>query len=116
LKADRLSEQVDYQSVSRIAGSLALNEEMVQYKGDTFEKFFINAYLAMNFLALGDFDSALVEARRINQKYLKFRAEEAKSFQQKVLVKLTKIKNLLICKDANFLKKRFIKLCLQKKV
>lgn len=82
LAADRLSEQVDYHSVTAVSGSLLLSEEMVQYKGDTFEKFFINAYLAMNFLALGDFDSALVEARRINQKYLKFRAEEAKSFQQ----------------------------------
>ncbi len=81
LKADRLSEQVDYQSVSRIAGSLALNEEMVQYKGDTFEKIFINGYLAMNFLELGQLDDALVEARRINQKFLKYRADEKKSFE-----------------------------------
>lgn len=81
MKADRLAEQVDYQSISRIAGSLALNEEMVQYKGDTFEKIFINAYLAMNFLEQGKLDSALVEARRINEKYLKYRADEKKSFE-----------------------------------
>ena len=80
LKAERLSEAVDYQSVSRIAGSLALNEEMVQYKGDTFEKVFINAFLAMNFLEMGDLDSALVEARRINEKYQKYRADEEKSY------------------------------------
>lgn len=81
LKADRLTELVDYQSVSRIAGSLALNEEMVQYKGDTFEKMFINAYLAMNFLQMGQLDEALVEARRINEKYLKFRSDEKKKFE-----------------------------------
>ncbi|MEK2643856.1 COG3014 family protein [Bdellovibrio sp. BCCA] len=81
LKADRLAEMVDYQSVSRIAGSLALNEEMVQYKGDTFEKIFINAYLAMNFLEMGQLDDALVEARRINEKYLKYRADEKKAFE-----------------------------------
>lgn len=81
LKADRLADQVDYQSISRIAGSLALNEEMVQYKGDTFEKIFINAYLAMNFLEMGQLDDALVEARRINEKYLKYRAEEKKKFE-----------------------------------
>lgn len=81
LKADRLAEMVDYQSISRIAGSLALNEEMVQYKGDTFEKIFINAYLAMNFLELGQLDDALVEARRINEKYLKYRADEKKAFE-----------------------------------
>lgn len=81
LKADRLADQVDYQSISRIAGSLALNEEMVQYKGDTFEKIFINAYLAMNFLEIGQLDDALVEARRINEKYLKYRADEKKNFE-----------------------------------
>ncbi|MGZ3781554.1 MAG: COG3014 family protein [Pseudobdellovibrionaceae bacterium] len=81
MRADRLAEQIDYQSISRIAGSLALNEEMVQYKGDTFEKIFINAYLAMNFLEMGQLDDALVEARRINEKYLKYRADEKKSFE-----------------------------------
>ncbi|WP_413583172.1 COG3014 family protein [Bdellovibrio sp. HCB288] len=81
LRADRLSEQVDYQSVSRVAGSLALSQEMVQYKGDTFEKIFINAYLAMNFLEIGKLDDALVEARRINEKYQKYRQEEKQKFE-----------------------------------
>lgn len=81
LKADKLAEQIDYQSISRVAGSLALNEEMVQYKGDTFERIFINAYLAMNFLQMGQLDEALVEARRINEKYLKYRADEKKHFE-----------------------------------
>lgn len=81
MRADRLAEEVDYQSVSRIAGSLALNQEMIQYKGDTFEKIFINAYLAMNFLSEGKQDEALVEARRINEKYLKYRADEKKDFE-----------------------------------
>lgn len=81
LKADRLADLVDYQSISRQTGSLLLNEEMVQYKGDTFEKIFINAYLAMNYLQLGMLDDALVEARRINEKYLKYRQEEKKFFE-----------------------------------
>lgn len=82
LRADRLSEEVDYQSVSKLTGSLLFAEEMVQYKGDTFEKFFINANLAMNFLAMDQVDDALVEARRINEKYRKYRAEEKKNFEQ----------------------------------
>lgn len=81
MQADRLAELIDYQSISRIAGSLALSEEMVQYKGDTFEKIFINAYLAMNFLQMGQLDDALVEARRINEKYLKYRADEKQAFE-----------------------------------
>ncbi|UYL10374.1 hypothetical protein B9G69_007245 [Bdellovibrio sp. SKB1291214] len=81
LSADKLSEQIDYQSISRVAGSLALSEGMVQYKGDTFEKIFINAYLAMNFLEQGKLDDALVEARRINEKYQKYRQDEKQKFE-----------------------------------
>lgn len=81
MKADRLADLVDYHSLSKISGSLILNEEMSQYKGDTFEKIFINAYLAMNFLEMGKLDDALVEARRINEKYLKYRSDEKKNFE-----------------------------------
>jgi hypothetical protein len=81
LKADKLSEHLDFQSLSRQAGSLLFSEEMNQYKGDTFEKVFINAYLAMNYLQLGLFDDAMVEARRINEKYIKYRNEEKKFFE-----------------------------------
>lgn len=81
LKADQLAERMDYHSVTRVAGSLLLNEETKQYKGDTFEKIFINAQLAMNFLEMGNLESALVEARRMNEKYAKLRQEEKKDFE-----------------------------------
>mgnify|MGYP000983916846 CR=1 FL=1 len=80
-KALKLIDQFDYQSVSRVTGSLLFSEEMVQYKGDTFEKIFVNAYLALNFLELNELDSALVETRRINQKYQTYRQEEKKNFE-----------------------------------
>ncbi len=80
-KAEKLAEQLDYHSISRITGSLLMNEEMKQYKGDTFEKIFINAYLAMNYLEMGNLDDALVEARRINDKYKLYRSEEKKVFE-----------------------------------
>ncbi len=81
MKGLKLIDQFDYQSISRVAGSLLFNEEVVQYKGDTFEKIFVNAYLALNFLELNDLDSALVETRRINEKYLLYRQEEKKKFE-----------------------------------
>ncbi len=81
MKALKLIDQFDYQSVSRVAGSLLFSEEVVQYKGDTFEKIFVNAYLALNFLEMNDLDSALVETRRINEKYLLYRQEEKKKFE-----------------------------------
>lgn len=76
LQAAQLIEEVDYLSVSRFAGSLALSEEMVQYRGDTFEKIFVHALLAFNFLSLDQRDSALVEARRINEKLQKYRNDQ----------------------------------------
>ncbi len=81
LKADKLTERMDYHSVSNVAAATFTGEEQIQYKGDTFEKIFINAYLAMNFLEQGKFDSALVECRRINEKYIKLRNEEKKNFE-----------------------------------
>lgn len=81
LRADKLAEDLDYHSVSRVAGSMVLSEDMKQYKGDTFEKIFINAYLAMNFLQLNQLDEALVEARRMNEKYAKIRLEDKKDFE-----------------------------------
>jgi uncharacterized protein len=80
-KADQLSDQMDYHSISRIAGATLLNEEMIQYKGDTFEKFFINAAAALNYLELGEADEASVEVRRINEKYGRLQTEERKKFE-----------------------------------
>jgi hypothetical protein len=86
-QADRLAEFQDYQSLSRQAGSLLLNQEMVQYKGDSFEKIFINAYAAMNYLELNQLDDALVETRRMNDKYNKLNTEDRKNFEKNVFGK-----------------------------
>ncbi|RYZ74949.1 MAG: hypothetical protein EOP04_33840, partial [Proteobacteria bacterium] len=60
-QADRLAELQDYQSLSRQAGSLIVNQEMVQYKGDSFENIYINAYGAMNYLELNQLDDSASE-------------------------------------------------------
>jgi uncharacterized protein len=85
--ADRLAELQDYTSLSREAGSLLLNQEMVQYKGDSFENFYINAYAALNYLELGQLDDALVETRRMNEKYVKINSEDRKTFEKNVFGK-----------------------------
>lgn len=81
LQADRLSEQIDYISASRVVGATLFNEEMIQYKGDVFEKLFINISAALNYIELDQMDEAMVEVRRINEKYNKFSAEEKNSFE-----------------------------------
>jgi len=87
IKADKLAESQDYTSVSRQAGSLLINQEMVQYQGDSFEKFYINAYAALNYLELGQLDEALVETRRMNEKYVKINSEDRKTFEKNVFGK-----------------------------
>lgn len=86
-QADRLAEFQDYTSLSKEAGSLILNQEMVQYKGDSFEKIYINAYAALNYLELNQLDEALVETRRMNEKYNKLNSEDRKTFEKNVFGK-----------------------------
>jgi len=82
LLADELSEVKDYHSLSRITGSLVFNEGMVQYKGDDYEKVLLNAVLALNFLMLGEHESALVETRKLNQKLYNYKFEAKRNYEQ----------------------------------
>ena len=82
LKAEDLTDIKDYHSLSRITGSLLLNEGLVQYKGEDYEKVLINAMLAINFLALGRLEEAQVETRKLNDKLYKYRYEAKKNYEQ----------------------------------
>lgn len=63
--ADQLVDFNDYLSLSHETASLLMGQEMVQYKGTSYEKLLINVYLALNFLKLNEFESAAVEIRRL---------------------------------------------------
>lgn len=80
LQADKLADIQDYTSLSLESGSFLFGEEMVQYKGEDFEVVLINAMTAINFLCLGDLDSAMVEVRRLNEKLRRFRLEAKRKF------------------------------------
>ncbi|MCB0391706.1 MAG: hypothetical protein KDD58_10450 [Bdellovibrionales bacterium] len=82
LIADRMAEVKDYHSISKQLTSIVVNEEMVQYKGDDYEKVLINAMLAINFLCLGDLDGALVETRRLIEKLEHYRVDGKKPYEQ----------------------------------
>jgi uncharacterized protein len=82
LKAETLTDIKDYHSLSRISGSILLNEGMVQYKGEDYEKVFLNAMLALNFLQVGDFESAQVETRKLNDKLYKYKFEAKRNYEQ----------------------------------
>lgn len=82
IKADKMVDLNDYHSVSNVVGATLGGEEMIQYKGESYEKFFINTFNALNFLMMGQYDDALVEARRINEKINKMRLDGRDPYEQ----------------------------------
>ncbi|HVK62567.1 MAG TPA: hypothetical protein VM432_13495 [Bdellovibrionales bacterium] len=81
-KAEQIADIKDYHSISQIATAAVLSEEMIQYKGDDYEKVLINGMNAINYLEMGDLDGALVEVRRFNEKLNKFRLEAKRNYAQ----------------------------------
>lgn len=63
-QANALIQQFDYLSVSEQTGTLLANDWAAKYKGEYSERLWIHSYQMMNFLLLGDFESAAVEARQ----------------------------------------------------
>lgn len=81
-RAEKIADIQDYHSLSKITSSLLLSEEMVQYKGDDYEKVLINAINAINYLEMGETDDAMVEVKRLNEKLYKFKFEAKRDYQQ----------------------------------
>jgi hypothetical protein len=81
-EAERLSEQLDGVSVSEEAGALLTNERQRAYRGEDFEKLMISVLQALNYAALGQDESAMVEVRQVNERLEKMVADEKKPYQQ----------------------------------
>jgi uncharacterized protein len=81
IKADKLVDLNDYHSASNVVGAALGGEEMIQYKGESYEKFLINTMNAINFLMMGQYDDALVEARRINDKISKMKMDGREPYE-----------------------------------
>jgi uncharacterized protein len=81
-EAEKIADIQDYTSLSKETASLILNEGMVQYKGDDYEKVLINAMNAINFVMLGNLESALVEVRRLNNKLHLYKTEAKRDYEQ----------------------------------
>lgn len=80
-KADRLVDLNDYHSVTNVVGATLGGEEMIQYKGESYEKFLISTMNALNYVMMGDFDGAMVETRRINEKISKMKMDGREPYE-----------------------------------
>jgi len=74
--AKRVYDELYTRSLSKIAASWLWNDAALPYPGEDFERAMINAFQALNFAAIQDYNEALVEARnvqsvlqRINDRY-----------------------------------------------
>ena len=59
-------------SVSENALSVMVNDSTVSYSGDNYERVLLHLYMALNYLELGDPDSARVEALQLDAKLREF--------------------------------------------
>jgi len=66
--ADLVSE-FEQLSISDQLGSLVTTDWLLRYKGEYSERLWVHSYLMMNFLLLGEYDSAFVEARQALELY-----------------------------------------------
>lgn len=82
LRADKIAEIKDYTSLAAEGATLLTSDNIKQYKGEDFEKVLINTYLAMNYSLMGDFENALVEARRVNRKLYLMVTDGQKKYKQ----------------------------------
>jgi hypothetical protein len=67
-KAERGIEENFTKSITRSASSMIMNDNVLAYAGEDYEDIYLNVFKALNYLALGQNDSAFVEVRRINNK------------------------------------------------
>lgn len=67
-KADRRIDELYTKSVSAAAGAMLSNDNTLPYEGEDFEKVMLNLIGALNYISLGQWPEALVEARRVDHK------------------------------------------------
>ena len=68
LNAEKEIDDLYTESVSLKVVSFILNDNVLPYAGEDFEKVMVNAFLALNFARKGMDDDALVEARKVDLK------------------------------------------------
>ncbi len=77
-KAERAIEENFTKSLTRSASSLILNDNALTYAGEDYEDLYLNAFKALNYLALGQTDEAFVEVRRIDNKLAQLESRHEK--------------------------------------
>jgi uncharacterized protein len=75
LAAEKQMEELYTKSITTEAAAMLVNDNLLPYEGEDFEKVFVNLYLALNYAQMGDIEGALVEARKVDLKLNEFSRE-----------------------------------------
>ena len=67
-RAESIMEELYTRSLSKGAASFLINDNTVPYRGEDFENALVNLFMALNYVGLGLWEDALVEARKVDSK------------------------------------------------
>ena len=70
-QAEQAIEENFTKSISKIATSMILNDNILDYPGEDYEDIFINILMALNYIHLDNLEDAMVEVKRIDIKLSK---------------------------------------------
>ena len=81
-KAEKLIDYYYAQSITQAVGSFMINDSLVDYAGEDYEDIYTNAFMALNYIQLGNTEDAFVEVRRIDNKIKRLSAKYQKAVLQ----------------------------------
>lgn len=88
-EADKLGESLVSKSVGQAGLSFLVNDLSKDYPGEDFERVMINTYLGILHLTGGDFDTAAVEFRRVNDRLLSIKRGGERRYKENTFARLT---------------------------
>jgi len=109
LEASKLIEQQEVISVTEQTASLVTTEWLTSYKGEYSERLWVHTYLMMNFLVLGKYESAQVEARKSLKLFEKYPKSLSGDYFSRALIALC-FENMGNLNDAHIEYKKLAKL------
>jgi hypothetical protein len=67
-RAESIMDELYTKSISKEAASFLISDNTVAYSGEDFEKAMVNLFMALNYAGVGNWEEALVEARKVDNK------------------------------------------------
>jgi uncharacterized protein len=89
LAAEKEIEDLYTKSISQQVMSFVVNDNILSYEGEDFEKVLINVFLALNYAEKGMTDDALVEARKVDLKLREYarQYDEKNKYQEDAFIR-----------------------------